>query len=219
MKRITVLVAIAVFAILAPVHAQSVSVGTFTKYMTPHGVILYDRPSVQADATWNLPQGTYLDLWADQSVDGKNNEIDYTLGWGNKYVNANFAYYDLNPIGKSGDMFMSDVSVGVPKKVGGHSTRIYGEVNYLSPRQDLGGMWLRVGASDNWPIGGKATANQLIWIMHDGGAFGGPRGYLVHYEASVLLARHFQPIVKFSVPLQRMVGRERQVIFGLIVNR
>ncbi len=220
MKRIFVCLVLAILA-AAPLSAQvNWWVGPFTKYMTQHGVVLYDKPSMQANLNYGLPHGAYVDLWADQSLDGRNNEVDYIVGWGNQYTDVNFAYYDLNPAFRAGGkMFMSETSAGVPFKAGSHSLRVYAKANYLSPRQAPGGAWLRMGATDSVSLDAKTTLDQSAWLMHDGGAFGGPRGYLLHYEAAVSFARngyHLQPVVKISLPLQNMPGREREIAFGVI---
>ena len=204
MQRLILLVVLMLAPAIA--RAQSFWAGALSQYITENGVVLHDRPVFQADAFWSLSHGGYVDLWASRSVDGRNSELDYTVGWSSKFADVSVAYFDLEPLWRPNDIVQTKVQFMFPKKVGAHELVGYVALNHMRPRDDPSknsGDFVRVGLSDTWVLNSGTTIRQHAWLLHDSGVFQGEEGFLARYEAGVRFRRGsytLEPFIRLSVP-------------------
>src|SRR6185369_4145138 len=85
-------VAALLLAAVANAQTTTVSAGLFSQYVVDNGDLPYDAPVIQADVTWAFKSGTYVNLWGSAGKNG-GREVDYTLGWGNKYLDLSGGYF------------------------------------------------------------------------------------------------------------------------------
>lgn len=224
--RFTSVVVFTLFiAAAALADGPAVSGGIYSGYMTQNGILLCNTPSAQVDVTVPIGRGFYADLWADQSLNGKNNEVDWTLGWSGKGVDVKAAFFQLDPVGSKNTTFYASTIFSQPTRhIGRHAYWMYAQADYIRPsfqQSADSGTWLRVGATDVLAFTPRTHLVQNGWVMRDNGVFGGPSVTVVRYEAAMSFQRtrySFGPILKLSVPLKKVDGRERQLIFGLDMN-
>lgn len=220
--RFVVFVVLVLFPSVA--HSQSVWVGVFSQYMTEHGVVLHDKPVVQANAFQGFGHGYYADLWVSRSFDGRNSEVDYTVGWSGKHLDLSIAYFDLNPTREPNDVIQTTAKLSsTPRALGAHKLAGYLVLNYTYAREvpsKNSGMWLRAGLSDAWAISPHVTVAQNFWLLHDGGVFQGESGFMTRYETSVRLRRGsytLEPIVRLSLPF--VSDRKKEIVTAIKLSR
>lgn len=228
MSKNILVVLVVLFVSAAALNAQqsvSADVAFLSGYMTQHGALLCDSPSVQVDVTIPVAHGAYVDLWADQALNKANNEVDWTVGWARGGMDVKAAFFQLNPAGSKNTTFYFATAYAMPvRHLGRHAYWMYAQANYLRPsfqRTTNAGTWLRVGATDAFIVG-RATVTQNAWLMRDNGVFGGASGYILRYEPSITFRRgayKITPLAKVSLPLTSMSDRERQVIVGVGFGR
>ncbi len=169
--------------------------GVFSQYIAVHGAQAYGDAVSQTDIAVGLPKGFSADVWASTGFDTHENsgkEIDYSVGWAGKHIDAKIAYFDLNKVfsNKSGDVVYPATRLFASVVRGNHKVSPYVQGAYVvatkDARKNSGALWSG-GFTYTWAPNKRFDVSEETRILYDTGIFGGDHGYIARYGAALAI--------------------------------
>ncbi|MFA6354149.1 MAG: hypothetical protein WCX12_00475 [Candidatus Paceibacterota bacterium] len=222
------MVALFVLTSLSAAQAKiglSVSNKVMGGYITGVGKMVYPEPVHQLDLVLNMSHGFYAEGWMSNALNGRPNsgrEIDWTIGWSNKFMSAGICYIDLNRLfdGNSTDLIEPFVELTAPAIGGLVSPYVKGEHFHATRNSDqLSATSLSAGLKIKFqPVKSPFCFQQNIRVVHNDGLFGCDEGYLVRYEMwlNISIPNGSINLLQLRVfnPLSKMSDRKTQTAVG-----
>jgi len=176
-----------------PLMTFSGGLEAWSQYFGGNGAIYHDRPVLQGNVTFSFRGGCYVDFWGSRTNGSWRatwgDEVDFTVGCGNNFVDAGISYLLLSYESPS-DVGWAYVNFTTPAYTeGGWSVAGFLKVDYFVPfetAQDYEGYNFHLGGrlsqeGDRW------SSSQELEVLYDTGAWAAGDGFV--WIASAEVAR------------------------------